>query len=349
MINEFTTCVVCGKPVPAGRKTCSPECRSMRQRQVSLARWQSSGNKFTLSPDAIDIMHQYVDTHSNILQHLIAAILDRIGYIYEFDYCLNGIQYDIAVPSIKTVICADASVNVVAYRDVTNNLYSHKLDGYNITLNATQQGWRCIHWYDWDDIFQLPLLISRSRSIYARDCEVQEISKSESDIFLNMYHLQKVRRGSKCSLGLFYRGNLVQVMSFGYPWFNKHYEWELYRFCSDPEYRIVGGVSKLFKHFIQLENPESIITYCDTSKFSGDSYIKAGMTFRSRTAPSIIWSKGTDKMPTNILTRFSYDGMFGTNYGPEVNSYELMILNGWLPVYNCGQYTYEWHKPTPCI
>ena len=306
-------------------------------------------NALVLSDDAMAVMHQYNNVRDMAMRDLIVSVLDTLNQEYLLDVVVDGVAYDIAIPPLQMLICADASVNCVAYRDVTDNLYAHRRDGYNQSIHAAQRGWRCVHWYDWDDIFKLPLLLSTPQPIYARDCTVAEISQPESNLFMNMYHLQRSRKGVKYALGLFYKDELVQVMTFGYPQFNKHYEWEIFRFCSDPIYRVVGGVSKLFKHFVDTKDPESIITYCDASKFTGAVYSRIGMTLKSFTHPSIIWSKGTEKMPTNVLTRFSYDGMFGTHYGPEANNQELMILNGWLPIYNCGQYVYHWHKATPCI
>ena len=35
---------------------------------------------------------------------------------------------------------------------------------------------------------------------------------------------------------------------------------------------IVGGADKLFNYFIQNYQPQSIVSYCDTSKFEGAVY-----------------------------------------------------------------------------
>lgn len=307
-------------------------------------RWSTVGYKTKLSDQALALMHQYDGIHDDTLKLLIINVLGSIGQLYQTDYSVDGVVYDIYIPSLRTVMCMDASVNNVAFRDVTDSIYIHRDDGYIKSKHAFGRGYRCIHWYDWDDVFKLPLMLSNPTSIYARDCKIDNVEISESNLFLNMYHLQKARNSVKVSLGLFYQNNLVEVMTFGHPRFNKNYEWEIFRFCSDPTLRVVGGASKLFKKFVELVNPESVITYCDAAKFTGAVYEKMGMKFRSFTKPSIIWSRGTEQMSNNVLTRFRYDGLFNTNYGKDANNTELMIMNGWLPVYNCGQYTYDWHK-----
>jgi orotate phosphoribosyltransferase-like protein len=50
--------------------------------------------------------------------------------------------------------------------------------------------------------------------IAARDCEIAEITKENSDNFLNSYHIQG-RDASAVSFGLFYQGGLVGVMTAG--------------------------------------------------------------------------------------------------------------------------------------
>lgn len=349
MTNDLHPCIICGKLISSTRKTCSKECLLACHRLRMQKRWHGIATSAPPSDESLAMMREYANVHDTTMRDLIASVLTTLNHEYILDAIVDGEHYDIAVPALKLLVCADASMNNVAFRDVADSIYMHRRDGYYKSLHAAKQGWRCVHWYDWDDIFKLPLLFANSKPIYARECRVAEISKADSDVFMNMYHLQKARKGTKFALGLFYEGDLIQVMAFGYPQFNKHYEWEIFRFCSDPVYRVIGGVSKLFAHFITIKNPESVITYCDASKFTGGVYSKIGMQLKSFIAPSIIWSKGTEKMPTNILTRFSYDGMFGTHYGPEANNQELMILNGWLPVYNCGQYVYHWLKATPCI
>jgi hypothetical protein len=58
------------------------------------------------------------------------------------------------------------------------------------------------------------------------------------------------------------------------------------------------------------------------------------------TPPQEIWSKGSQKITANLLRAHGYDQLFGTNYGKGTSNEELMLQNGWLPVYDCGQRVY---------
>ena len=82
--------------------------------------------------------------------------------------------------------------------------------------------------------------------------------------------------GARIKLGLFYKEELVQIMSFGVPRFTNKYEWEILRECSKVEWGIVGGKEKLWNYFLKHYNPKNCISYCDYSKFKGDSYLKIG-------------------------------------------------------------------------
>ena len=56
-------------------------------------------------------------------------------------------------------------------------------------------------------------------------------------------------RGQTVCLGLIHEGELVQIMTFGKPRYNKNYQWELLRLCTNSDYNVLGGASKLFKNF----------------------------------------------------------------------------------------------------
>lgn len=129
-------------------------------------------------------------------------------------------------------------------------------------------------------------------------------------------------------------------MTFGKPRYNKNYAVEILRFATLPGYRVIGGASKLFKYFVKTFEIDSIISYCDLSKFNGDVYEKIGMTYLRSTQPQEIWSKGTKKITANFLRQRGYDQLFGTNYGKGTSNEQLMLENGWLPVYDCGQSVY---------
>lgn len=75
--------------------------------------------------------------------------------------------------------------------------------------------------------------------------------------FTNNYHLEGYRSAS-IRIGLFYNEELVQIMSFKK---TKKY-FEIIRECSKSVYLVIGGKSKLLKHFERMYSPKKIISYC---------------------------------------------------------------------------------------
>ena len=110
--------------------------------------------------------------------------------------------------------------------------------------------------------------------IRAHVTSLRSLGQKEEALFLEKNHLQGYTPSSLC-YGLFYNGELVELMSFGKPRFNRRYDWELLRLCTKKDCIVYGGASKLFKYF-ESANSGSVISYCNLSLFSGDVYEKMG-------------------------------------------------------------------------
>ena len=133
------------------------------------------------------------------------------------------------------------------------------------------QGVRLIHLfgYEWNHKRAIMESILRNvlgkndRRIYARKCELREVSYTDSKVFLIDNHRQGFANSS-VRLGLYYQNELVSLMTFGKIrrtiGTNKDVEgWELIRFCNTLNTSVVGGASKLFKHFVDTYHPEVIL------------------------------------------------------------------------------------------
>lgn len=165
------------------------------------------------------------------------------------------------------------------------------------------------------------------KKIGARSCKIKELSNQEYQSFCNQNHLQG-ECGAKVKLGLFYQNELIQVMSFGCPRFVNNFDWEILRECSKQGYFIIGGKEKLWKYFVNICNPSNCISYCDFSKFSGDSYLRLGFKQERLNKPGFWWY---DKKEDTIYWRNPY----------KHNEYKN---KGYLQLYDCGQLVFTWNK-----
>jgi len=217
---------------------------------------------------------------------------------------------------------------------------------FNKTINAKNNGYRCIHIWDWDDTNKIISLLKPKEKVYARKCKIKIISREERNNFLGEYHLQGTHRAKSIDIGLVYNGELVELISFGKPRYNKRYEYELLRLCSNARFEVVGGASKIFNYFIKEYNPKSIISYCDNSKFDGTIYNKLGFKLKDYGKPTRHWYNMKTKrhITDNLLRQRGFDQLFNENYGKGTSNEELMRKNGFVEVYDCGQSVYEYVK-----
>ena len=267
----------------------------------------------------------------------IAELFHNCGIETEFEYVIDNRSYDLHISNTNILIEIDPTYT---HNCIGNHWDSHgteKQYHINKTKLAEEHGYRCIHIFDWDDVSKVIDLVKNKNRIYARNCDIRNVSDDDLKLFLNLYHLQGACRGTKYAVGLYYNTKLVEVMTFGKPRYNKNYQWELLRLCTRSDYRIVGGASKLWRKFIADCMPESVISYCDHSKFNGSVYYELGMKLDHTTEPSKIWSNNNEKITDNLLRQRGYDQLFNANYGKGTDNEKLMIEHGWLPVYDCGQ------------
>lgn len=208
------------------------------------------------------------------------------------------------------------------------------------SLLAQKHGYRCIHIFDWDDVAKIISLLKPKTTIYGRSCDVRHVTTSDAVEFTTKYHLQGSCKGQVLNYGLYYNDELVEIMTFGTPRYNRHYDLELLRLCSRSDLRVAGGASRLFSRFKQENTDKSVISYCDLAKFSGDVYNQLGMTLKTITEPNKIWSKNADYVTQNLLNQRGFDQLFNTDFGKGTSNEQLMIEHGWLPVADCGQAVY---------
>lgn len=128
------------------------------------------------------------------------------------------------------------------------------------------------------------------RCIYARKCEIREVGFSEKNDFLEAYHLQGSDLAN-VSYGLYYKGELVSVMTFKKPYFNHNFDWELSRFCNKDNTTVVGGASRLFKHFLK-EHSGTIISYSNNCKTRGSVYEVLGFHREKDSPPGFVYTNG---------------------------------------------------------
>ncbi len=187
------------------------------------------------------------------------------------------------------------------------------------------------------------ILNLNSYRIYARNCNVSEISSAQARDFCENVHLQDYQTSS-VRLGLFYQGELVSVMTFRRYNKDRNDYWELVRFAS--EYSVVGGASKLLNYFINNFSWKKIITYADRRWSQGNLYSKLGFKFTKYTKPDYFYinTKSSDKKREH---RFNYRKSRIEHLG-EGSEDEIMKSIGYTKIWGVGHLRYELENPLYC-
>lgn len=267
------------------------------------------------------------------------------GLDIEYEFVIENRSFDIHIINTNILI----ELNPTYTHSTQPNHWNTEtgLDKYyhrDKTKLAEKHGYRCINIWDWDDCGKILNILSPKSKLYARKLKLGIIDNSKANEFLGLYHLQGAVSNQIICLGLIHDNELVQLMTFGVPRYNKNYEWELLRLCTHKDYKVVGGAERLFKHFIKTYSPKSIISYCDKSKFSGDVYERLGFESIRINSPTKHWSKDDKHILDSLLLTRGYDQLFGTNYGKGTSNEQLMLNDGWRSVYDCGQQVWSYQS-----
>ena len=289
------------------------------------------------------LLPQCINAQGNIISSMHKSFGDKLSkhnINYSSEKQISNMSFDICIEDMKILVEIDPTYThstVLNHWKPCKDKYYHR----DKTAVAKAAGYRCIHIFDWDDVDKIINMLLPKKSVYARECTIYKLNKDVAEQFLHENHLQGSCRGQLLCLGLVKDNELYQVMTFGKPRYDRNHSIELLRLCTKSGYRVVGGASKLFKYATDDFGLYDIISYCDLSKFSGDIYEKLGMKLIRKSPPQEIWSKGSDKITANLLRQRGYDQLFKTDQGKGSDNKQLMLENGWLPVYDCGQSVYH--------
>jgi hypothetical protein len=187
--------------------------------------------------------------------------------------------------------------------------------------------------------------LGHSKRIFARKCNVLMIDKKMATYFMNANHISGASNSS-VNLGLFHEDVLVSVLSMIKSRFDPSYEWEISRFASLLGHSVVGGLSKLFTHFVKTYNPNSVMTYADLRFGRGTSYEKIGFVLLNRTPPNYYYY---NKKYGYLESRMKYQKhklKTMASYSDDKTEYEIMDQEGYLRVYDCGNNKFGWKRST---
>jgi len=267
-------------------------------------------------------------------------LYDYISSIYnnqviKNDRTLIGMELDIYLSESKIAF----EFNGVYWH---SDKYKDKNYHVNKTNICLEKGVQLIHIWEDDWKYKRSIvesrinnLLGKSNRIWARLCQVKEVSFNDTKLFLDENHIQG-SVVSKYNIGLYYKDKLVSLMTFGslrksLGQTKREDQYELLRFCNKLNFSITGGASKIFKYFKNKYNPNLVISYADRCWSNGNLYRRLGFSMDGITQPNYYYVvNGIRK------NRFNYrkDILVKEGYDKEKTEFEIMSERGIDKIYD---------------
>ena len=244
------------------------------------------------------------------------------------------LELDIVLPSHKLAI----EYNGLYWH---SNLFKDEMYHLNKTLRCKELGYQLLQIFETEDLDIWKSIINGklgfNTKIPARKCEVQEISNLDARVFCQQNHLQGATN-AKVNLGLYYNGELLEVMTFSKPRFTSKYQYELLRLCTKKFHSVTGGASKLFKYFLRTYNPKSVVSYANLRYSTGKVYEVLGFKLLGRSNPGYFYTDCT-----RLESRMRYQKhklKHFKSYSPDLTESQIMEREGFLKIWDCGNLVY---------
>lgn len=289
-----------------------------------------------------------IDGHNKntTLEIFIQNILNKHHIKYETNNrkILNGKEIDIYIPERNLAI----ECNGILWHSDKDPKYH-----YQKWKDCKDQNIILLTFWE-DQIINTPdivesILLSKFgiyiNRIGASKCRITKVSAKDAEKFLLENHLQGCVRGS-VRLGLYYKDELVSLMVFGKKRVslgNKKTDdnkWELYRFCTKKNWQVIGGAKRLFTHFVQEYNPNSIESFSSNDISQGELYQNLG--FRS-SGHSISYWYIDKKMKRYHRYKFRKSELIKMGYDKTKTEFDITLGDmGLYRIYDSGQAKWIW-------
>lgn len=251
-------------------------------------------------------------------------------------------EIDIYIPSLKVGFEINGNFwhsEIGGHRDKTYHITKTKM--------ANDKGIKLIHIYE-DEIVNKPSIVESRilniigktpNKIYARKCEIKEITYSQKKLFFDENHIDGDSI-SKYNVGLFYNDELVCSGSFGMRKISGKTSFELIRFANKINHNVIGGFSKILSYVKKTYSPSEINTYADIRwsglNYSNTVYYKNGFDYCGTTTPNYYYMDRKNYLIRINRLNFTKEKLRKMGFDITLTESEIMFNNGYDKIYDCG-------------
>jgi hypothetical protein len=172
-------------------------------------------------------------------------------------------------------------------------------------------------------------------TVFARNTRVVNVSKRTKKEFFEQYHIQGTGAGSITYALIDQSNTPVAMMTFIK---RAPTSYELNRYATSK--RVVGGFSKLLKHFQQNNQWDEIVSFADLRISDGNLYEKTGWIKDKVLYPDYYWCKSGERFH-KFGFRHKFLPQVLEHYDPTLSENENCKANGYHKIYNCGLIRYK--------
>ena len=335
--NEELSYYICKCP----HKTCN-KCIDKTYRCTPVCYYNRRYKNIELCTNLLS--EQISHSKNTYIEIFITNILDKynIEYVKNVRDVIDG-ELDIFIPLKNVAI----ECNGCYWHSDINKDNSYHINKYKKCLEKNIQLLSI-----WEDqIINTPdiiesLILSKlglCKKIYARKCELKEVTSKESKQFLTTNHLQG-NVNSSIRIGLYYNDELVSLMTFGKnrKSLNSNSSkdsYELYRFCNKKNVQVIGGASKILNHFIKKYQPSKIISFASNDISNGSLYYKLGFNKVGETIS--YWYIDPKTMSRHHRYKFRKSELIKMGYDKNMSEKDIMDALKYLRIYDTGQSKFE--------
>ena len=282
----------------------------------------------------------------------IKSLKDDINVIHNDRNVISPLEIDVYLPEFRFGIeCNPSFTHNASISDPWGAEPKHYLYHKEKSDKCREAGVELFHIFGWEWEYKQDIIKSMiknrlgltDRRIYARNTNVVEVDFKTSVNFLNKNHLQGML-SAPIRLGLVDSNNeLVSLMTFGKMRSTigqgQGNQYELSRFCNKLNTSVVGGASKLLKHYMKEYNTP-LISFSDNAHTTGKLYENLNFKRDHDVAPRYTWvdlftEYTINRLKTqkhNLRKLFNDDTIDIENKTEK----EIMLEHGYVQVYDAG-------------
>lgn len=270
---------------------------------------------------------------NNVYNYIISLGVDETDIIRNDRNLLNGKEIDMYLPKYGFAI----EFNGIYWH---SEIFKDRMYHADKSIGLMQKGIDLFHIWEDDWVNKMSIVQTMIKSklglvsnkISASKCQIREIDRGVANEFLDKNHIQGGVESS-IELGLFYRDELLEVMTFGkIDTGDSESGYEILRFATCLDRFVDGGFSKLLIRFNQIYRPVKLTAVSKFDYSMDNVYQRSGFSLDSVSVPNYRW----------VYNDFEKDSVYKNLTSSQViESDETLIDEGWYRVWDSGNLEYS--------